>query len=202
MDDETILSYGALKHYSKNNNVYAICMCGKGRLNCNQIDRKLSFSRICKEVNANEISFPYNDLTLTKEIVSSNLNDIFRQNKPDIVFTHSNIDMHFEHRLVFEQVLLQCRRNKMNTVKEFYTTTSQVSNQTFSQYGNFNPNYFIDMTQYVSQKKSALNRYNMELPNDDNDIRSIDCIINSNRQYGRLMNVGYCEAYQQLFKLA
>ena len=74
--------------------------------------------------------------------------------------------------------------------------------QAFGLKDTFKPNYFIDITKYAKQKQQALTRYSMELPADVNDIRSAESILASNRQYGRLMNVKYCEPYQQIFKLS
>lgn len=205
MDDETILSYGTmLKYKCLGYNVNAICVCGKGRQYCKdkkQIQRLDAFKQNLMSIGVKFRIGEFYDLSLTAQNISSFLHDTMQDIKPNIVFTHSIFDLHFEHRLLAQELLVLCRLSKQSSVKALYQTVSSTYDQTFSQFGVFQPNYFVDISNVIDKKKTALNNYNVELPDDSNDIRSIESILAQNRHYGRLMNVSYCEAYQQIFKL-
>lgn len=206
LDDESILSYGTICKLAKNANIYIAIVCGKGRKNLSAIDinkqkdRLQAFISNCQQFNYK--LFQHEDITLTQSEVKNDIQRYVNDIKPDVVFSHFLGDLHYEHRLVAEEIMLACRLQKNSSIKALYTTVSPTIAQTFGQKQLFNPNYFVDISDYIEQKKQALARYNMELPVDNNDIRSSESIIAQNRQYGRLMNTGYCEAYQQIFKLA
>lgn len=93
------------------------------------------------------------------------------------MFTHSLDDLHYEHKFVANEVLLVCRRMKDSTVKALYTSSSPTLMQSFQRECMFTPNYFVDISEYAEKKKEALSRYSMELPSDNNDIRSAESIL-------------------------
>jgi LmbE family N-acetylglucosaminyl deacetylase len=135
-------------------------------------------------------------LTLNKDIIDNCLNRIFKKYKPDIVFTHSQKDLHFEHRLVAEQVLLNCRNIPGLTVKNLYTSVSPTYTWTYGQYGSFQPNTFIDISEYAKEKEEALKLYDMELPKNQLDNRSIDSIMTWNKMCGHTIGVECVEPYE------
>lgn len=201
IDDETILSYGTLKKLALNNNINIITMCGISRNKDTHNQRLNSYKYILNnDLKLNFIIYDYSDLTLTEKIVNKHLTDCFNMYSPNIVFTHSQKDLHFEHRLVSEQVLLKCRHIN-STVKTLYTTVSPTHNWTYGQYGNFQPNMFIDISEYANDKIDALKLYDMELPQNQMDNRSIDSIMTWNKMYGHTIGVKYVEPYEQIFSI-
>lgn len=115
---------------------------------------------------------------MTTFIVKSEITKYIDIISPDIVFSHSTSDLHYEHRIVAEEVLIACRRQCRSTVKELYATVSPAGiMQAFNLKNIFIPNYFVDISDYIEQKKQALALYDMELPVDNNDIRSSESII-------------------------
>lgn len=202
LDDETILSYGTMLKFSVAYKVGVLVLCGNGSTN-KSLDYRLKRLDVFEK---NVVGFKfktcnYFDLCLERNNIKKEIESFIAKTKPEIVFTHSMADMHFEHRLVGEEVLTACRRVGNASVKALYATAAPTQMTAYNQFGSFQPNYFVDISKFIEQKKSALERYSMELPSDSNDIRSAESIIAQNRQYGRLMGVDYCEAYQQLFKL-
>ena len=201
IDDETILSYGTmLKFMHQHNQIYVLTLCGNGgNFHSGQHQRIDVFKDICKDFNI-KLCSGY-DIQLSRQFVKKEIEQWIATVQPEAVFTHSVSDMHFEHRLVGEEVLTACRRVGNVSVKALYATVAPTQMTAYNQFGSFQPNYFVDIHEFIEQKKAALERYSMELPSCCNDIRSAESIIVQNRQYGRLMGVDYCEAYQQLFKL-
>ena len=202
MDDETILSYGALKKISINNKVVVATLCGIGRNKDNYLERDSAYQQNINSLNVEWIKFnDYQDLTLNKDIINSCLNCIFEKYKPNIVFTHSQKDLHFEHRLVAEQVLLHCRNIPNSTIKSLYTSVSPTYNWTYGQYGSFQPNTFINISEYANEKEEALKLYDMELPENQLDNRSVDSIMTWNKMHGHTIGVEYAEPYEQVFSI-
>jgi LmbE family N-acetylglucosaminyl deacetylase len=201
MDDEAILSYGTLAKLTKNNNILLVTLCGNGRENDYKKTRAKQYCQILRKLNINHISLTENDLSLDKNKISNYLNNCILSFKPDIVFTHSQKDLHFEHRLTAEQVLLNCRNIPNSTVKSLYTTVSPTYNWTYGQYGNFQPNIFIDISEYAKEKKEALKLYDMELPENQLDNRSVDSIMIWDKMYGHTIGVEYAEPYEQIFSI-
>ena len=217
MDDETILSYGTMKKLTdEGNDVYLLTFCGLSskpestrskfpestrskfddRLYC--YEQSISFLK--KE---NIFLKQFYDLSLTKELIDNTLNEVFSKVNPECIVTHSAADIHFEHRLINQEVLLQSRLTENNTyIKQLWTTVSQTYSYAYNQFSVYQPNIFIDISQYIQHKKNALNQYSIahEIPyNTDN--RSILACINYNRQLGFHVNRQYCEAYQQIFSV-
>ncbi len=201
LDDETILSYGTISKLKKSgHNVHVCCLCGNGRKDSDNVIRQNAFLNNIKELDVSYNVFDNKDLTLNSDIVNTYIREVFSFYKNiDTVFTHSLCDNHFEHKLLAEQILLKCRKTKDSNINSLYTSVMPNSAWTYNQFGNFTPNYFVDISDVIEQKKIALNRYITELIFDSNDLRSTDAIIDQNRLYGRQMNVNYCEAYQQIF---
>lgn len=206
LDDETILSYGTMLRFAQDNDIYVAIICGEGRNVSTpqniaiQNARVQAFIQNCQPFKY--VVFPHKDITLTTDIVKEEVKQCISSYKPDVIFSHLVDDFHYEHRIVADEVLLACRRQKNVSVKALYASASPVMMQKYGQNGKvFQPNYFVDISSYIEQKKLALSKYSMELPSDANDIRSAESIIAQNRQYGRLMNTSYCEAYQQLFSI-
>ena len=195
MDDETILSYGTMaKLVSMGSDVMVLCMCGNGRLaTVSQIERFSAFKSNMENLGVRYATFNNTDLSLTRSAATPVASEmaLFR---PELVVTHFKSDLHFEHRLVYESVFLSCRTG---SVKTLLTTTSSAT--TYINGETFRPNFFIDITESVSAKKSALEMYSMELPADELDPRSPSSVVLWNRLWGRTSHVAAAEPYELVF---
>lgn len=206
LDDETILSYGTIqKHLKYGDNIEIAILCGDGRDRGTpselQKARLDAFYKIYDTIGLNNLHiFGNADLTLTRKSVKQCL-DVLDFDLYDVIYTHSVHDLHFEHRLVAEEVMTYCRPNA-SSVKELYSTASYVSGQSFGQFGAFTPNTFVDVEKHIDAKKKAMQRYSMEFPDDMNDIRSIESIIDWNRHNGKVVNLKYVEPYEQVFRVS
>lgn len=202
MDDETILSYGTISKFAEMDNcvLHLGCLCGKGRLNSDQKKRKTCFDGIVQtKFKDNAIVGEFNDLTLTKQIVDSFVNKTISTIKPTFVITHSMKDLHFEHRLIAESVLLNSRSINGSTVKKLWTTMSPTEFLSHSQFGNYNPNVFVDIANYIVDKQHMLQMYECELPKDENDIRSSESILLNDKLNGHSICKAAAESYEQIF---
>lgn len=203
MDDECS-SYGLIQKLLANNNeVNILTICGKGRQYEDSSLRIKAWENVCKNIsNAIRWEDCY-DLNLTQNDIKYVVNHYITIFKPNYIVTHSPYDNHFEHRMVAQEVLVACRMKEGSCVKQLWQTCLPTNMQTYNQYGVFQPNTFIDITEYIDKKREALQMYvdAKEIPYDNNDIRSLESIIIQNRIYGFQSNVKYAEAYQQIFSV-
>jgi len=83
---------------------------------------------------------------------------------PDIVFTHYSGDLNVDHRLTAEAVKTAFRPLRGETAREIYAFEVPSS----TEWGNtnskvFTPNFFIDITDTLEKKLSALKAYSSEM---------------------------------------
>ena len=120
--------------------------------------------------------------------------------KPDVIVTHSGKDLHSEHRLLFDEVLLLCRQSGSNSIKTMLVTASPAVMQARGAYsGSFCPNVFFDISKYAFDKLEALQLYKTELPMLHNDYRSPQAVLDWNKMHGTACNADYCEPYELVF---
>lgn len=200
MDDETILSYGTMKYLNEIGcSINVLCLCGNGRqTDKNQNERKNVFHTITKSLNVNVHRENIFDLTLKQDIVEKIIKDELNRIKPNIVITHWNHDMHYEHRMISDIVRVACRQIGNSSVDCLLETTSQTSMQIFNT-DSFSPSFFIDISKYSEDKEKNIKKYFMEIPKDITDLRSADSIMTWNSLYGKTINSKYSEPYNVVF---
>ena len=201
MDDEAIQSYGTIRRFvQEGKKVTICCLCGDGRLYKDQESRKTTFEHLIKTVYGNSsYTLKFSDLTLSKKDVMNSVQRIVNEVKPDTIFTHSIHDLHSEHRLVAEQMLVICRNTYGSTVRNLYFSSGPQCEWSYDTYGKFSPNVFVDISKYRGDKISALELYNTELPTMDEDLRSASSIICWNDMWGRVSGTQCSEPYELIF---
>lgn len=109
--------------------------------------------------------------------------DTVVNNGYDLVITHSAGDYHQDHRTTYDVV----RSSLRSFTGEFWCMEiGQYSNKN----SKFNPNIFVDITEHMEQKLSALSCYNI----DDHPIRGLAAYR------GQLSGVKYAEAFELQWK--
>lgn len=201
MDDETIMSYATIHKLKTNNKLKVITLCGNSRIDdINYKSRQNAHSDILNSLDIEYIRYPNNDLCLDKNTIHKHIDENVKDFKPTTIFTHSMKDLHTEHRMVFDSVMLLSRNINKSPIKRILTAVSPTYSQTYGQYGMFNPNYFVSFDKEImKEKEKFLKLYKTELYQDGNDCRSINSIKNWNKMYGYTMNCDYCEPYEQIF---
>jgi len=116
IDDETFAMGGTINKLSKNNEVFLVTLC-QGAMFPKLENRK----EILEKYNINKKVFSNYDLTLEDYTLRSTiqqLEPLFREFRPEIVFTHSK-DNHPDHNLVSEAVQILSRL-KYDYIKKLY----------------------------------------------------------------------------------
>lgn len=81
--------------------------------------------------------------------------------EPDVIYTHYEHDLNIDHRITYQAVLTAARPLPDSSIKEIYSF--EVLSSTEWPLGLFEPNVFIDITDYIDEKISALKKYESEM---------------------------------------
>jgi LmbE family N-acetylglucosaminyl deacetylase len=202
-DDEAYGPYGTLAKASAEHNVTVCCLCDGRRPGSEEVadSRTGAFMENCKRLGAEWRMWSNPDLGLTYNDTVTQVIGIIEHFKPDIVYTHNISDLNNDHRMVAEAALVACRPKPASTVKELYFFEIPSSTDwTFSQVQpTFEPNVYVDVTDYMDDKKLAMQRYTTEtypFP----DARSIEAMETLSKYRGYQVGVNNAEALKLVFK--
>jgi len=203
-DDEAYGPYGTiLKLVKQGHEVTVFCLCNGERPGNEKVsaDRVFAFKENC-ELAGVEWKIQNNpDLSLKYNETVANVTGIIDFFKPDAVYTHNISDLNNDHRIVAEAALVACRPKPTSTVNELYFFEVPSSTDwTFSQVQPvFEPNTYIDITDYIEDKKLALARYSTEtypFP----DARGVEAMETLSKYRGYQVGYNNAEALKLVFK--
>jgi LmbE family N-acetylglucosaminyl deacetylase len=132
-------------------------------------------------------------LDLSKQIES-----VINKWNPDTIFTHFYGDLNQDHRRIFEATMIASRpipSSKINHLLCFETPSS-------TEWGlnNFNPNYFVNITNGLNKKIQAIKKYSKEIQPSPHP-RSIESLTARASYWGSKVGKKYAEAFYQIRKV-
>lgn len=204
LDDE---SYGPLgtiaTHVKQGDDVFVVSMCRGNRPGADvQPERMQVFTEICDMLGVESIIQDQNDTRMSRDETQHRVNRLIEHIAPDVVYTHFNGDVHQDHRLLSECVLVACRPKPDSTVRKLLMCELPASTEwSFGQFGDFRPSVFVDITDYIDIKVEALSMYKTETY-DYPDARSVESMRILAAQRGKQSGVNYAEAFQLVFSLS
>jgi len=125
------------------------------------------------------------------------VDNFIRFHEPHTIYTHCSSDVNRDHRIINEAVLIATR--PPCSVKEIYGFDI-TSFWGFNQFGSFNPNVFVDITDTIDDKIEGLEDYKSELRPPPH-YRSLESIRNRAQVWGSVINVPYAEAFELIRKI-
>ena len=132
------------------------------------IDRKKQCLKALKSLSVKNVVFNDNPCGSLNSLPIIKLNQIIekeiQKHKPEIVFTHSKNDLNYDHKIVFQSVMMATRPvGKKNYVKEIYSFEI-LSSSEWSYAENFKPNFFVSLSKKnLNDKWKALKFYKNEI---------------------------------------
>ena len=119
-----------------------------------------------------------NSLSLLKLI--SQISKIFKEIKPEIIYTLNRSDAHSDHRILFEAVYSCTKSFRHPYIKKIlmYECLSETEfSAPFSEY-IFIPNYFVDITKFLDEKIEIMKIFESEIgthpfPRSEKNIRAL-----------------------------
>ena len=206
-DDETIGLGGTIaRHFNEGAEVYALSMTnGVGsRELTNQVDVEIrseaafEASKVLGFKWLDAFDYPDNQLDSVPllEIVKS-LEIIKKTINPSLIYTHSSADLNIDHRILNQAVLTAFRPQPNEIWSEI--RTFEVPSSTDYGYGSvtnsFEPNLFIDISDFWQLKLNALENYNSEIREYPHS-RSYKGIENLSKYRGNQVGLKYAEAFE------
>ena len=143
------------------------------------------------------LDFPDNKLDAVPLLrIVKEIEKIINDFQPNIVYTHYFGDLNIDHQITHKSVITACRPQPDFCVKEIYSfeTLSATHWQSSSMANTFNPNYFVDVSDFIKQKIKALQCYDNEM-RDYPHARSYEAVASLSSFRGSSVGVHNAEAF-------
>ncbi len=205
-DDEALGCGGTIaKHVSIGNKVHSVFMADGVRSRPNQVvkdleirkDSSKSAQSILGITSTHFLDFPDNKMDSVPLLnIIQKLEPIINKLKPSIIFTHHHGDLNIDHQLTHTAVITACRPIPKSSVTEIYgfetLSSTEWSNPLKS---SFNPTFFVDITEQISKKLSAVRSYEDEMraPPHSRSIKHVEVLA---QHRGNSVGVDMAEAFE------
>lgn len=129
----------------------------------------------------------------------SSISEVIKKVQPEVIYTPFWNDAHTDHQVVAKAINSCSKSFRYPFIKKVLMMET-VSETEFSLYNpalNFNPNYFVDISQFIDKKINALKEYKSEL-GEPPFPRSIENIMALARYRGSSCGVEYAESFMLL----
>ncbi len=158
-------------------------------------------SKKCKFLKPIFKNYPDNKLdTVPFLSIVQSIEEEIKKFKPSIIFTHFENDLNVDHRLVFKAVLTATRPKSKTFVGKIYCFEIPSSTDfNFSRNKNklFNPNYFVNIENFIKKKIDCLKIYKSEMRSWPHP-RSLKGVKNLTQYRGSLVGLKFAEAFINL----
>jgi len=203
LDDETLGLGGTIAKFIKNkSNVAVLYVSAHLPPLYSKKEFKITYDesiKASKILGINKKKYLNIPATKINEVEVSKLNkmldDYLQFIKPTIVFMPFP-DRHIDHKLVFESSMVVTRPIRSNFPK--LVLCYEILSETFwnapSIEPSFNPDLFVDITNFMAKKKKALGCYKSQIIN--NPSRNIDACIALAKLRGSQNGCKYAEAFK------
>ena len=200
LDDESYGPLGTIAKLSKDNEVFVLALCNGSRPGATVSNsRKNAFAQICNNLNIQYEILDNDDCTLEIAKVTSEISKFIAKFKPSTIYTHSVNDIHRDHRMVAEACIVASRPKPDSSVNTVYSCEIPAASEWgFGQYGQFSPNVYEDISEYIQIKKDLLSLYSTETY-DYPDARSVQHTVDLARIRGSQVGFDYAESFQLVF---
>lgn len=209
-DDETLGCGGTiLKHKANNDQIYWVILT-KANL---KITTNQNFETIQKQyVSESAQAYNFNEIFhldfLTTELdtyplgkIVEKLSTIISNVKPDVIYIPNRSDIHSDHKVAFEAIMSCTKSFRYPFITKIlmYETLSETEFSPSLMPNAFVPNYFVDISLYLSKKMEIMKLFTteqMEKPYP----RSLSSIEALARYRGSRIGTEYAEAFVLLYE--
>jgi|LWDU01.1.fsa_nt_gi N-acetylglucosamine malate deacetylase 1 len=172
-DDEVLGCAGTIaRHVSDGDKVYVVFMSdgvtSRTGVESNEVEVRKQAAKDASNILGivqppRFLGFPDNrmDTVALLDIVQT-LEQVINEIEPEVVYTHHSGDLNIDHKITHQAVMTACRPQPGFCVKEIYSF-EVLSSTEWSTNNPFIPNYFVDISDILELKISAIKAYNSEL---------------------------------------
>ena len=173
-DDETLGAGGTLlKHISEGDDINWLIVTDvfeeQGFSKERVISRKLEIEKVTKIYgfsNVFKLGYPTMKLndTILHELIGQ-ISKIFQDLKPEIIYVMNRSDAHSDHRIVFDAVMSCTKSFRYPYIKKvlMYECLSETEFAPILPERVFQPNYFVDISNFIEKKVEIMNIFDSEL---------------------------------------
>jgi LmbE family N-acetylglucosaminyl deacetylase len=209
-DDETLGAGGTLlKHRARGDEInwliFTNMSTAGGWSNEAISQRKKEIEMVCDSYQFSSVhNLDYHaaelDLVPMRELIDS-VCVVMKNIQPNILYVHNRSDIHSDHKKAFEAVYTCTKRFQSEFIRDviMYETASQTELIPALPEYVFNPNLFIDITEYFEKKLEIFGLYKSEVANSIGG-RSLEGVRALARYRGSRINRKYAESFQVLFQ--
>mgnify|MGYP006409935097 FL=1 len=172
-DDEVLGCAGTIaRHVSDGDKVYVVFMSdgvtSRTGVESNEVEVRKQAAKDASNIlgmvqSPRFLGFPDNrmDTVALLDIVQT-LEQVINEIEPEVVYTHHLGDLNIDHKITHQAVMTACRPQPGFCVREIYSF-EVLSSTEWSTNNPFIPNYFVDISDILELKISAIKAYNSEL---------------------------------------
>ena len=204
-DDEALGCGGTIaRHVAEGDTVYAVFLAdgvtSRPDASTAQLDQRNSAAANAHEIlgikKVYMLGFPDNRMDGIPLLdLVQRLEEVLERVRPEIVYTHHFGDLNVDHRITHQATLTACRPIPRASVKEIYAF-EVLSSTEWNTPGvtPFVPNVFVDISDYLDTKISALRAYELEMREEPHS-RSIENAIRLAGLRGNTVGVKAAEGF-------
>ena len=128
--------------------------------------------------------------------VAKKIGQLIEESQPELVYTHFAGDINRDHRILTEAVLVAARPYSAPLVKEIlmFETPSSTEWGSPPLTTSFQPNVYVDISEFLEQKIKAFSCYSAEVRESPHP-RSLQALADRARYWGSVINRRSAEAF-------
>jgi LmbE family N-acetylglucosaminyl deacetylase len=184
-DDIEYGCYGTMLKHKRDGDKIVFIVMSHGEKSGDKNVRKSEAVESAKKVGAKLYLFGYPDTNIpqTHDVIEK-IEEIVKEFKPHRIYTHSTKDTHQDHRTVSYATLVAAR-----VVPEIFFYESP------SLYTDFKPNYYVDISSFMEDKRKVLNGF---VTQNSKGYMKINAINGLAQFRGLTTFVNYAEAFEAI----
>lgn len=202
-DDETLGCGGTLlKHKANGDNVACVFVTNifenQGFSTTKIQERQLEIEQVANMYcfdNVYKLDYPTATLDSTSLLkLIPDISKVFEAFEPNIVYIPNYSDIHSDHRIIFGAAIACTKSFRYPSIEKIlmYETISETE---FAPINHFEPNYFIDISDYFKKKLEIMKIYKSEVQEHPMP-RSLENIEAIATFRGATINKNYAESYK------
>lgn len=209
-DDEILGLGGTMIKHIVNGDKVSVCIVTKGidpLFQLEQIEKTRSEAKICHEmIGVHKTIFLDFPAVMIEKVnryeVNARILDVINEIQPDIVYIPHWGDMQKDHQLVTEACMVALRPKYEHVVKLIYAyeTLSETGWNIPNVQNVFNPNVYVDISDYLDEKLDAMKYYKSQL-GEFPEARSLEALKALAMFRGATVGVKAAEAFELVRKI-
>jgi LmbE family N-acetylglucosaminyl deacetylase len=209
-DDETLGVGGTILRHKKNGDkIFWLIITNisesQGFSSERVLSRQKEIEIVSNLYNFNEVikfDIPTSTLTDSNLVdLISKISKLFERIEPEIIYTMNRSDAHSDHRIIFQSIMACTKSFRYPYIKKvlMYECLSETEFSPTLPENVFQPNYFVDISQFFEKKVEIMKIYDSELDEHPfpRSCKNIEALATFRGAYA---GVKYAEAFQ-LIKL-